>query len=42
MAEFNPANYEVNPLKKYFRQAKVYITLPSQGKYWPEGSLEHT
>jgi len=42
MAEFNPANYEANPLKKYFRQAKVYITLPSQGKYWPEGALEPT
>ena len=29
-----------NPLSKYFRQPKVYISLPSQGKYYPEGSLE--
>jgi len=29
-----------NPLSKYFRQPKVYISLPSQGKYYPSGSLE--
>ena len=29
-----------NPLSKYFRQPKVYISLPSQGKYYPPGSLE--
>jgi hypothetical protein len=40
MVEFNPTQYEDNPLKKYFRQAKVYITLPSQGKYWPAGTLD--
>lgn len=28
-----------NPLKKYFRQPKVYIDIPSKGKYWPEGSI---
>lgn len=32
----------VNPLKKYFRQPKIYLQLPSQGKYYPEGSLEMT
>lgn len=43
MVDFNPDNYqEQNPLKQFFRQAKVYITLPSQGKYYPEGSLEMT
>ena len=46
MAEFNPLtadatlkslaqSEEQNPLKKYFRQPKVHITLPSKGKYYP-------
>ena len=50
MADFNPltadatlkqlaGSEEQNPLRKYFRQAKVHITLPSKGKYYPEGSL---
>jgi hypothetical protein len=50
MAEFNPltadatlkqlaGNEEQNPLRKYFRQPKVHITLPSKGKYYPEGAL---
>ena len=48
MAEFNPSEYsgninlDPNPLRKYFRQPKVYITLPSKGKYYPEGALEIT
>ena len=29
-----------NPLKSYFRQPKIYITLPSGGNFWPEGTLE--
>lgn len=29
-----------NPLSKYFRQPKVYVSLPSQGQYYPPGSLE--
>lgn len=28
-----------NPLKKHFRQPKIYIKLPSMGRWWPEGSL---
>jgi hypothetical protein len=28
-----------NPLAKYFRQAKIYIRLPSKGKYYPPGSI---
>jgi hypothetical protein len=32
----------LNPLKKYFRQPKIYIRLPSEGKFWPEGALEMT
>ena len=44
MSEFDPAkfnsNIEQNPLKKYFRQPKVFITLPSKGNFYPEGSIE--
>jgi hypothetical protein len=29
-----------NPLAMYMRQPKIYIRLPSNGQYWPEGSLE--
>jgi len=29
-----------NPLKNYFRQPALYIRLPSEGKYWPDNSLE--
>lgn len=29
-----------NPLAGYMRQPKIYIRLPSNGKYWPEGSIE--
>ena len=46
MSDFNPAefsgNMEQNPLRKYFRQPKVYITLPSKGLFYPEGSLDVT
>jgi len=31
-----------NPLEKYFRQPKIYISLPSKGTYWPAGSIEMT
>ena len=31
-----------NPLSMYMRQPKIYIKLPSQGKFWPEGSLVAT
>ena len=44
MTEFDPtkfsSNIEQNPLRKYFRQPKVYVTLPSRGKYYGEGILE--
>lgn len=30
---------KVNPLISHMRQPKVFIKLPSEGKYWPEGSL---
>ena len=31
-----------NPLAKHIRQPKIYIKLPSDGHYWPEGTLEKT
>lgn len=31
-----------NPLKKFFRQPKLYIKLPSSGNFYPPGSLEKT
>lgn len=40
MVDFNPDNYEANPLKKYFRQPKVYVILPSKGKFYPKGAVE--
>ena len=35
-------NTNQNPLGKYFRQPKVYIKLPSQGKFYDPGALEMT
>ncbi len=32
----NPA---ANPLNRYFRQPAIYLKLPSQGRWWPENSL---
>jgi len=32
----------VNPLTHFMRQPKIYIKLPSQGQYWPPGSLIKT
>lgn len=44
MSEFDPtkfnSNIEQNPLRKYFRQPKVYITLPSRGNFYPDGVLD--
>jgi hypothetical protein len=28
-----------NPLKQYFRQPSVYLSLPSEGNFWPAGSI---
>lgn len=47
---FNPPNQphmpqaqaHGNPLQKYFRQPKIYLRLPSGGKYYPPGALEMT
>lgn len=32
----------INPLKKFFRQPKNYIRLPSSGNFYPQGALEKT
>jgi hypothetical protein len=29
-----------NPLKKYFRQPKMYVELPSKGEFYPDSTLE--
>jgi hypothetical protein len=29
-----------NPLSKYFRQPAIYLKLPSNGQFWPEGAVE--
>ena len=29
-----------NPLSSYFRQPAIYLKLPSQGRYWPDESLD--
>jgi len=44
MVEFSPIPQvqQPNPLQKYFRQPKVYVTLPSNGKYYPTGALKMT
>jgi len=31
---------QANPLSKHFRQPGIYLKLPSQGRYYPEGALE--
>jgi hypothetical protein len=31
-----------NPLKQYFRQPAIYISLPSKGEFYPAGTLEMT
>lgn len=36
----NPRTNQKNPLTQYMRQPKIYISLPSQGKYWSPGSIE--
>lgn len=36
----SPTRPQLNPLAMFMRQPKIYIRLPSNGEYWPEGSLE--
>lgn len=39
MQHFAQQQQRVNPLIGMMRQPKIYIRLPSKGKYWPSGSL---
>jgi len=36
----NTVSQPSNPLSKYFRQPAIYLRLPSNGQYWPAGSLD--
>ena len=36
----NTSIKKINPLAGYFRQPKIYIRLPSQGKFYADGSLD--
>ena len=29
-----------NPLRQFFRQPAIYLRLPSNGRFWPEGALD--
>ena len=40
MPEIKPSG--PNPLQKYFRQPKIYLSLPSKGHWYKEGSIEMT
>ncbi len=46
MAEFDPSNNQLlkqsqaNPLASFFRQPKIFVSLPSKGEFYPEGALE--
>jgi hypothetical protein len=33
---------QINPLVSHFRQASIYIELPSKGEFWPEDTLNLT
>jgi len=35
-----PTNQNKNPLANWFRQPKIYVKLPSKGKFYSEGSLD--
>lgn len=35
-----PQQFQPNPLSSFMRQPKIYIRLPSNGEYWPEGSID--
>mgnify|MGYP006271792263 CR=1 FL=1 len=35
-----PLQEKKNPLSNWFRQPKIYVTLPSKGKFYPQGALD--
>lgn len=36
----NTGNISRNPLSKFFRQPAIYLKLPSNGQFWPDGTLD--
>lgn len=40
MQNLNVHSDQANPLKKYFRQPKLYVRLPSGGKYYGPGAID--
>lgn len=40
MAEMQPKQQNVNPLTQFYRQPKIWIKLPSNGHWYPDGSLD--
>ena len=35
-----PSAAPINPLLQYYRQPKIYVKLPSQGRFYPAGALD--
>lgn len=35
-----PKTQKINPLTAFMRQPKIFISLPSQGQFYPEGSID--
>jgi hypothetical protein len=42
MADQIPAMKSNNPLSQYFRQPKIYIRLPSEGRFYPPNTLDRS
>ena len=40
MGEIQGMPTKANPLSSFMRQPKIYITLPSRGRFWSKGSIE--
>jgi hypothetical protein len=40
MARSAGENIQANPLSGYFRQPSIYLKLPSQGKFYPQGAVQ--
>lgn len=38
----NPQQAIKNPLAGWYRQPKIYVRLPSKGKFYPQGTLDHS
>jgi hypothetical protein len=42
MSETASNEIKVNPLSQWFRQPKIYIKLPSNGEFYPDGALDRS